>query len=58
MKQFEYQFVTSEQYEEFEVLLNKYGIEGWDLVNYTIREFSDSEGDKLHIQAIMKREYQ
>ena len=57
MKNFEYQFVTSEQYEEFEVTLNNYGKNGWDLVNYTIREFSDSEGDKLHIQAIIKREY-
>ncbi|MFW5799757.1 MAG: hypothetical protein ACOCV8_02985 [Spirochaetota bacterium] len=55
-KSFEYKFVTAEQYEEFEYKLNQEGKTGWDLVNYTIREVSDSEGDKIHIQALMKRE--
>jgi hypothetical protein len=56
-KTYEYKFITAEEYEDFIVSLNKNGKDGWDLVNYTIRDFSDSEGYKIHIQALMKKEY-
>lgn len=55
-KIYEYKIVSAEQYEDFEAVLNENGKEGWDLANYTINEITDSEGEKIKIIAVMKRE--